>query len=111
MGYVAPTTQRAVAEFYPGHARSFARIARERGYPAASVAQFEREIAPRGAYLIGDPQEVAGKILRHSDALGGIDRVTLQMDSADLPHEKLAESIELLGREVVPILRGRPIGR
>jgi hypothetical protein len=48
---------------------------------------------------------VAEKILRHSEALGGISRLTFQMDVAELPQAKLLRAIELLGSRVAPILR------
>ena len=54
--------------------------------------------------MIGDPEEVAEKILRHSDALGGISRFTFQMDNAGLSHTKLLQSIELIGNKIMPIV-------
>ncbi len=54
--------------------------------------------------VIGDPQEVVEKIIRHSKDLGGISRFTFQMNAASLPHEKLVRSIELIGKRVVPAL-------
>ena len=45
------------------------------------------------------------KILEHSEALGGINRISFQMDVASLPHAKLMQAIELLGNRVAPILR------
>jgi len=33
---------------------------------------------PYGALLIGEPPEVVEKIIRHSEALGGISRITFQ---------------------------------
>lgn len=99
-GYVAETTQKALDEFYPGYAESMSRIGRERGWPPVTRAQFEAQCSARGAYIIGSPEEVAEKIHRHSEALGGIDRLTFQMDTGALPHEKLMRSIELIGTAV-----------
>ena len=59
---------------------------------------------PRGALIVGGPEDVAEKLIRHSEALGGISRVTFQMDSANLSHEKLMQAIELLGTKVKPLL-------
>jgi alkanesulfonate monooxygenase SsuD/methylene tetrahydromethanopterin reductase-like flavin-dependent oxidoreductase (luciferase family) len=58
-----------------------------------------------GALLVGNPEEVTEKILRHSEALGDISRITFQMDVVDLPQAKLLRSIELLGTSVAPALR------
>jgi hypothetical protein len=55
--------------------------------------------------LVGGPEELAQKILRHSVALGGIDQITFQMDNAALPHAKLMQAIDLLGTRVAPLLR------
>ena len=48
--------------------------------------------------------EVGEKILRHAAALGGVDRVTFQMDNAELPREKLLRSIQLIGERIKPAL-------
>ena len=68
-------------------------------------ASFEAQRGPLGALLVGGPEEVAEKILRHSEALGGIARVTFQMDSASLPHDMLMRSIELIGTRLAPVIR------
>ncbi|UYZ65195.1 LLM class flavin-dependent oxidoreductase [Hymenobacter weizhouensis] len=104
LGYVADTTSEAVEDYYPGYARTFTRIGRERGWPPVTREHFDAVRGPRGALLVGSPDEVAAKILRHSEALGGISRVTFQMDQADLPPEKLLRAIELLGQQVKPLL-------
>ena len=95
-GYVADSTQHALDEFYPGYAESMGRIGKERGWPPMTRARFDAQINPLSSLLIGSPDEVAEKILRHGEALGGISRVTFQMDTAALPHEKLMKSIELI---------------
>ena len=66
---------------------------------------FDAQLGPLGALLIGSPDEVAEKINRHSEALGGISRVTFQMDIAAVPHERLMHAIELLGTRVAPLVR------
>ncbi len=104
LGYVADTTREAVEDYYPGYARTFTVIGKERGWPPVTRAQFDALAGPRGALLLGGPEDVAAKIRRHSEALGGVSRVTFQMDSADLPHAKLLRSIELLGTRVAPLL-------
>ena len=68
-------------------------------------ASFDAQRGPDGALLVGTPDEVAEKIMRHSEALGGISRITFQMNVASLPHAKLMQSIEALGTRVAPALR------
>ena len=105
LGYVAETTEEAVEDFYPGYARTFTQIGKERGGAPVTRAGYDAQSGPTGALLVGSPEEVAAKILRHSDALGGITRVTFQMDVANLPHAKLMKAIQLMGERVAPALR------
>ena len=104
LGYVADTNEEAVEDYYPGYADAFTRIGKERGWPPVTREHFENQNGHLGALMVGDPENVAAKILRHSEALGGISRVTFQMVSAGLPHEKLLRSIELIGRYVSPLV-------
>jgi len=55
--------------------------------------------------VVGGPEQVAEKLLRHSEALGGISRFTFQMDNAGLTHTQLMKSIELIGTKVIPLLK------
>ncbi|MDF2430477.1 MAG: hypothetical protein JWP44_108 [Mucilaginibacter sp.] len=105
IGYVGNTTREATDDFYPGYAEVFTKIGRERGWPPVTRPQYDAQTGPTGALLIGSPQEVAEKILRHSEALGGVSRVTFQMDQAALPQEKLLKSIELIGKQLIPLIR------
>jgi alkanesulfonate monooxygenase SsuD/methylene tetrahydromethanopterin reductase-like flavin-dependent oxidoreductase (luciferase family) len=104
LGYVGVTTAQAVEEFYPGYAASMTKIGKERGWPPMTRARFEAQAGDTGALLVGSAEDVAAKIIRHSEALGGITRLSFQMDSADLPHEKLLQSIELIGKKVKPLV-------
>jgi probable LLM family oxidoreductase len=105
LGYVAATTQEAADDFFPGYARAFTDIGKERGWPPVTRAAFDAQRGPQGALLIGSPDEVTEKIIRHSEALGGVSRFTFQMNAASLPHAKLMQAIELLGTRVAPALR------
>jgi probable LLM family oxidoreductase len=102
LGYVAQTHEEAVENYYPGYAETFTRIGRERGWPPVTRGHFEAQNSKWGAYLVGDSDEVAEKILRHSASIGGIDRFTFQLDNAGLSHQQLSETIALIGEEVIP---------
>ncbi|HEY2581037.1 MAG TPA: LLM class flavin-dependent oxidoreductase [Mucilaginibacter sp.] len=105
LGYVANTTKEAMDDFYPGYAKTFTKIGRERGWPPVTRAHFDAVAGPKGALIVGGPEDVAEKLIRHSEALGGISRVTFQMDSANLSHDKLMRAIELLGEKVRPLVK------
>jgi probable LLM family oxidoreductase len=105
LGYVAETSREAADDYYPGWANAVETVGKERGWSPMSRADFDSQLGPEGAFIIGDPEEVAEKIIHHSKALGGVSRVTFQMNAASLPHEKVMRAIDLLGKRVVPILR------
>jgi len=104
LGYVANDSDKAVDDYYPGYAETFTRIGKERGWPPVTRYHFNAQTGPLGALVIGNPEEVAEKIIRHSNALGGISRFTFQMDNAGLSHQQLMQAIESLGKKVSPIV-------
>jgi probable LLM family oxidoreductase len=105
LGHIAATTEQAINEFYPGYAANFTKLGKERGWPPVTRAGFDAQAGPLGALIVGGPEDAADKILRHSKALGGISRITFQMDSAGLSHEQLQKAITLLGTKVSPLLK------
>ena len=102
--YVAETSQQAADEFFPAYAAMMTRIGRERGWPPMTRAQFDQLRSPRGALLVGSPQEVAEKVLAQHE-LFRHDRFLAQMSLGTLPHAHAMRSLELLGTEVVPLVR------
>jgi probable LLM family oxidoreductase len=104
LGYVASSSQEAVDSYYPGYAETFSRIGKERGWAPVTRSQFNFQVGLTGALVVGNPEEVAAKILRHSKSLGGISRFTFQMDNAGLSHTQLLKAIELIGKEVSPMI-------
>lgn len=104
LGYVAETTEKAHAEFYPGYARTFTRIGMERGGGPVTRYGYEAQTGPLGALVVGNPEEVAEKINRHSEALGGLVRFQLHMNVAELEHAQLLNATRLLGERVKPML-------
>jgi probable LLM family oxidoreductase len=107
IGYVAKTTEKAVEDFYPAYAQVMNGFGKERGFPNFGRAQFDAYRGKEGSLLAGNPEEVVEKVLRQSRELGGLSRLTFQLSLAEtgLPHEKIMESIELIGKEVLPALR------
>ena len=102
--FVADTSQQAADAYFPSYAAMMNAIGRERGWPPMSRADFDRGRGPRGALLVGDPDEVAGKIVAQH-ALFGHQRFLAQMSVGPMPHEQVMRAIELLGTEVAPRVR------
>src|SRR5277367_4251005 len=112
IGFLADTTKQAADDFYPGYAHTFTEIGKERGWAPTTRAQFDATRGPKGALLIGDAETVAEKILYVNEALGGISRLTFQMGVSTITHRKLLHAIEILGTQVVPLVRSKltPVG-
>src|SRR5215472_12211936 len=76
LGYVAPTRDQAIEEFYPGYMEGLTKAGRERGWGPVTRAHFDAEISQSGALIVGDPEEAIDKIRLYDEALGGISRLT-----------------------------------
>lgn len=107
LGYLAETTEQAIEDFYPGYAASMTKVGKERGWPPMTKERFMSQMGPTGALLVGGVEEIAEKVLRHADALGGISRLTFQMDSAEVSHDKLMNAIELIGKKLKPLVNDK----
>jgi probable LLM family oxidoreductase len=102
--YVAETSQQAGDEYFPTYAAMMNRIGQERGWSPMGRGQFEMGRSPRGALLVGSPEEVVQKIL-YEHELFGHKRFMAQISVGTLPHEKVMRAIELFGTEVAPAVR------
>ena len=109
-GWIAEDSQAAAREAWPPYAEVMTRIGRERGWPPATREQFDAGRAPRGALLVGSPEEVAEKILfEHS--IFGMQRFLLQITVGPMPHDRVLKAIELFGTKVAPVVRKEVEGR
>jgi len=106
-GFVAETTKEAADVYFPGWAKVVSDIGKERGWAPMTRRDFDAQLGPGGAFLIGNPDEVAEKLIRHSEALGGVSRITFQMNAASLSQEELMRSMELIGARVAPAVRAK----
>ncbi len=107
LGFVANSKEEAIERYYPGYRVWFNQIGKERGWPPVTMERFEQQIGDLGAYVIGGPEEVAEKLVRHSEALGGLSRFTFQIDNAGLTHKDLMETYTLIGEKVKPLVLER----
>ena len=103
-GFVGDDARRAADTFFPPYAETMSRIGRERGWSGVTRAQFDAGLGPRGHLLVGEPEQVAEKILRQHEVFGN-DRYLLQFSVGTVPHRDMLRAIELLGTEVAPLVR------
>jgi probable LLM family oxidoreductase len=107
--YVAETSRQASDEYFPTYAAMMNRIGRERGWAPMSRGQFEAGRSPRGALVVGSPEEVVEKILFEHE-LFGHERFMAQISVGTMPHAKVMRAIELFGNEVAHTVR-KELGR
>ena len=103
-GFIAETTDQAADDFYGPQAEVMNRIGRERGWGPTSRAHFDQSRGPNGALFVGNPEQVAEKIVAQHRIFGN-DRFLLQMAIGIMPHAKIMKAIELYGTRVAPIVR------
>jgi alkanesulfonate monooxygenase SsuD/methylene tetrahydromethanopterin reductase-like flavin-dependent oxidoreductase (luciferase family) len=102
--YVGDTSAGAADAFWPGYERAMNQLGRERGWAPIGRGGYEAARGPLGALMVGDPDEVAERILAVHRIFANT-RILLQMDVGGMDHEGRMRAIELLGREVAPRVR------
>jgi probable LLM family oxidoreductase len=102
--YVADTSELAAEEFFPPYTAMMNAIGAERGWRPIARPDFDALRSPRGALVVGSPEEVARKILFQHE-LFGHDRFLAQIGVGNLPHDRVLRAIELLATEVAPAVR------
>jgi probable LLM family oxidoreductase len=102
--YVAETSEQAAEEFFPAYAAMMNAIGRERGWSGIGRGEFDALRGPRGALVVGSPEEVVEKILFQHEIFGH-QRFLGQMSVGPMPHAKVMRSLELFGTEVAPAVR------
>jgi alkanesulfonate monooxygenase SsuD/methylene tetrahydromethanopterin reductase-like flavin-dependent oxidoreductase (luciferase family) len=99
-GFVADTSQRAEAVYFPADAELFRSV----GAAGVTAAQVATKNGPGSTYAVGSPEQVAEKLLHHHEVLGH-QRAMLQLAVTSVPHRDVLRAIELLGTEVAPLVR------
>jgi alkanesulfonate monooxygenase SsuD/methylene tetrahydromethanopterin reductase-like flavin-dependent oxidoreductase (luciferase family) len=102
--YVAESSEQAADEFFPAYAAMMNAIGRERGWSGIGRAEFDALRGPRGALLVGSPEDVVEKILYEHEIFGH-ERFLGQMSVGPMSHANVLRSIELFGTEVAPAVR------
>lgn len=103
-GFVGYTTEVAIDKFFPPTQYAMNIIGRERGWGQYTRDTFDHARSLEGALYVGDVKTVAEKIIFLRKNVG-ITRFMLHCPVGSMPHEDVMRSIELLGKEVAPIVR------
>ncbi|MEY4883861.1 MAG: hypothetical protein RIS34_1715 [Pseudomonadota bacterium] len=97
-------SQRARDEFFPHYTHYMRHNLPQRDVGwAISKSDYAQLASPRGSLFVGSPQEIVDKIL-YEHELFGHQRFLAQIDIGGLPFAKVAQVIELLACNVLPIV-------
>ncbi len=102
--FIGDDSKKTADEFFPPFAQVMAKIGRERGWSGMTREQYDYMISPKGALLIGSPQQVIDKILYEHELFHN-NRFLAYMSVGAMQHKKVMRSIELFGTVVAPAIR------
>ena len=103
-GFIAEDNETAADKFFPPTQQVMNVLGRERGWGHYDRAAFDAARSLKGALYVGDSETVAQKII-HLRKNVGITRFMLHVPVGTMPHADVMNAIELLGKEVAPIVR------
>lgn len=102
-GFIAEDGDEARERWWEYWSNRMRIISEQRGFPMMSHGGYRKATAPGGALFVGDPEEVAERLITLHRQLGH-HRHILEMDYGQLPHQDFLRSIELLGTRVKPLV-------
>ncbi|WP_409304118.1 LLM class flavin-dependent oxidoreductase [Peribacillus sp. SCS-155] len=103
-GFIAEDDETAAEKFFPPTQQVMNVLGRERGWGHYDRAAFDAARSFEGALYVGNPETVAQKII-HLRKNVGVTRFMLHVPVGSMPHADVMRAIELLGKEVAPIVR------
>ena len=111
--YCAPTRERALELARPHLASKYAVYAdwgQDRVLPGKDSFRAGYDDLARDRFVVGSPEDCLAALLPWRDELG-VDHFVLRTDWAGMPVDDALASLDLLAREVAPVLRSRPAVR
>jgi len=99
-GFVSKDGRAAKENFY----RYESSVLKTVGWAVPDRAYFDANYAPGGMTMVGEPSEIADRLIAFQHELGH-SRQILQMDLGGIPHREVLRSVELLGTAVAPKVR------
>ncbi|MFA5573488.1 MAG: LLM class flavin-dependent oxidoreductase [Brumimicrobium sp.] len=103
--FVSTSKEDVFENYYPRYARQMDKIGKERGWKGSyTKEQFINGTDMEGALFMGEPKQVAEKIILICETFG-LTRFVAHIDSGGPTHKEMMSCIELLGKEVFPIVK------
>ncbi len=98
--YTAEDSQTAINEYYH-HINQGMKVTNNRGFPEPLFAQARDT---RSIINVGSPQQIVDKILYQHEQFGQ-QRYIAQVDFGGVPMDKIRKNIELIGSEILPVIK------
>lgn len=102
--FLADSQQELLDNYYPYYAAQMDRIGKTRGWAPYTKMQFQGGMSPEGALFMGDPEQVADKIIKTIEMFG-LTRFVAHIDVGGPTHAEMMKTIELFGTKVIPKVR------
>ena len=104
-GWIAEDGEQAVKDYFHPTKQVVDAISKDRPHwQELSYEQYLEQVGPNGAMFVGNPDQVAEKLIRMIEDLG-LDRFMLHLPLGSMPHEQVLRAIELFGTQVAPKVR------
>ena len=104
-GFIAEDGEAAVRQYFHPTKQIVDAISKDRPHwRELTYEQYLEQVGPNGAMFVGDPDQVADKLIQMIETLK-LDRFMLHLPLGSMPHEDVLKAIELFGTKVAPKVR------
>ena len=104
-GWIAEDGEQAVKDYFHPTKQVVDAISKDRlHWQELTYEQYLEQVGPNGAMFVGNPDQVAEKLIRMIEDLG-LDRFMLHLPLGSMPHDQVLRAIELFGTQVAPKIR------
>lgn len=104
-GWIAEDGEQAVKDYFHPTKQVVDAISKDRPHwQELRYEQYLEQVGSNGAMFVGNPDQVAEKLIRMIEDLG-LDRFMLHLPLGSMPHDQVLRAIELFGTQVAPKVR------
>ena len=104
-GWIAEDGEQAVKDYFHPTKQVVDAISKDRPHwQELRYEQYLEQVGPNGAMFVGNPDQVAEKLIRMIEDLD-LDRFMLHLPLGSMPHDQVLRAIELFGTQVAPKVR------
>lgn len=102
--FLSDSRHQLMQDYYPVYSAQMDRVGKSRNWSPYRLEQFEAGLTKSGALFMGEPEEVALKIIKLVEMFG-LTRFVAHMDVGDPGHPQMMKSIEIYATKVIPLVK------